>query len=118
MGLCSPNLTLAQPLGAGHVEWFQNYPNPFNPTTGVRYQVSEVSYVRLAVYDLLGREVAVLVNERKAPGKYELRFDGSSLASGVYVYRLTARLTEGGQAGRRLRPIEESPAFKIGPGVL
>ena len=90
-----------------HVELFQNYPNPFNPKTVIRYQVpapsgvegSEVSYVRLAVYDLLGREVVVLVNEEKAPGKYEVRFDGSGLASGMYVYRLTARQTDGGQAG-------------------
>jgi hypothetical protein len=68
----------------------QNYPNPFNPTTGVRFQVPGVSEVKLVVYDLLGREVAVLVNERKAPGAYEVRFDGSNLASGVYIYRLTA----------------------------
>jgi hypothetical protein len=68
----------------------QNYPNPFNPKTGIRYQVSGVSNARLVVYDLLGREVAVLVNEKKAPGSYEVRFDGSGLASGVYIYRLTA----------------------------
>jgi hypothetical protein len=68
----------------------QNYPNPFNPKTGVRFQVLGVSEVKIAVYDLLGREVAVLVNERKAPGSYEVRFDGSGLASGVYVYRLIA----------------------------
>jgi len=68
----------------------QNYPNPFNPRTGVGFQVPGVSDVRLSVYDLLGREVAVLVNERKASGSYEVSFDGSGLASGVYVYRLTA----------------------------
>jgi Glycoside hydrolase family 44/Secretion system C-terminal sorting domain len=68
----------------------QNYPNPFNPTTVVRYQVSGNSNVRLAVYDLLGREVALLVNERKAPGSYSVRFDGSRLASGMYLYRLRA----------------------------
>ncbi len=68
----------------------QNYPNPFNPTTGVRYQVSGVSDVKLVVYALLGRELAVLVNERKAPGRYEVKFDGNGLASGVYLYRLTA----------------------------
>ncbi len=71
-------------------ELSQNYPNPFNPTTGVRYQVPGVSDVRLVVYDILGREVTTLVNERKAAGRYEVRFDGSGLASGVYVYRLTA----------------------------
>jgi hypothetical protein len=79
----------------------QNYPNPFNPKTGVRFQVAGVrevgardqgsgASVKLTVYDLLGREVAVLVNERKAPGSYEVSFDGSGLASGVYIYRMTA----------------------------
>jgi predicted GH43/DUF377 family glycosyl hydrolase len=68
----------------------QNYPNPFNPTTGIRYQVSGVSEVKLAVYDLLGREVAVLVNERKPAGIYEVKFDGTGFASGVYLYKLTA----------------------------
>jgi hypothetical protein len=68
----------------------QNYPNPFNPKTGIRYQVPGVSDVKLIVYDLLGREVAVLVNERKVPGTYEVAFDGNGLASGVYIYRLRA----------------------------
>jgi photosystem II stability/assembly factor-like uncharacterized protein len=68
----------------------QNYPNPFNPKTGIRYQVPSISDVKLMVYDLLGREVTVLVNERKAPGSYEVKFDASGLASGVYVYRLRA----------------------------
>jgi hypothetical protein len=68
---------------------FQNYPNPFNPRTGVRYQVAGVSQVRLVVYDLLGREVAVLVDERKSPGTYEVSFDANGLASGVYICRLT-----------------------------
>jgi hypothetical protein len=70
----------------------QNYPNPFNPVTSIGYGVSGVGYrdVRLAVYDLLGREVAVLVDEQKAPGDYEVTFDASGLASGVYMYRLTA----------------------------
>jgi len=69
---------------------FPNYPNPFNPTTGIRYQVPGVSDVRLVVYDLLGRDVAVLVDERKAPGSYEVKFDAAGLASGVYFYRMTA----------------------------
>jgi beta-galactosidase len=67
----------------------QNYPNPFNPRTGVRYQVSGVSDVKITVYDMLGREVAVLVNEKKTPGSYEVSFDGSRLASGMYLYRMT-----------------------------
>lgn len=68
----------------------QNYPNPFNPTTVVSYQLPAVSDVRLIVYDLLGRDVAVLVNGKQVPGRYEVRFDASGLASGVYLYRLTA----------------------------
>jgi len=68
----------------------QNYPNPFNPTTGIRCQVSEVSWVRLVVYDLLGREVAILADGRYPAGKYTFRFDGSRFASGMYIYRLTA----------------------------
>jgi endo-1,4-beta-xylanase len=75
----------------------QNFPNPFNPLTNIGYSVGvgsreplAAAEVRLAVYDLLGREVAVLVNEKKAPGNYEVQFDASGLSSGVYFYRLTA----------------------------
>jgi hypothetical protein len=80
----------------------QNYPNPFNPTTSIRYSVASlpagqagrqlpaVSSVRLVVYDLLGREVAVLVDEKKSPGSYTKVWDASRMASGVYFYRLTA----------------------------
>jgi len=66
----------------------QNYPNPFNPNSEIRYQISEFRHVKLAVYDLLGREVAVLVNERKAPGSYTAQFNASGLASGVYFCRI------------------------------
>ncbi len=72
----------------------QNYPNPFNPSTEIRYQISEVSHVTLKVYDLLGREVATLVNERLQPGSYETTFDGSGLASGVYFYRFQVHATD------------------------
>jgi hypothetical protein len=97
----------------------QNYPNPFNPTTTIRFTIpysartgtsgpvahgrdgspsdprgpggSHVAgNVRLVVYDLLGRQVAVLVNEKKAPGSYDVKFDARNLASGMYLYRLTA----------------------------
>jgi hypothetical protein len=90
----------------------QNYPNPFNPKTGIRFsvptqsgrdgQVSGVSDVSLIVYDVLGREVAVLVNERKAAGTYEVLFDGTGLASGVYIYRLTAGQAESFVASRQM----------------
>jgi hypothetical protein len=68
----------------------QNFPNPFNPTTVIRYQLPVAGDVSLVVYDLLGRQAVVLVNERKAAGAYTARFDATGLASGVYFYRLTA----------------------------
>ena len=67
---------------------FQNYPNPFNPTTKINYQVPQTAFVTLKVYDLLGREVATLVNEEKSAGSYEVEFDGSNLSSGIYFYKL------------------------------
>jgi hypothetical protein len=66
----------------------QNYPNPFNPSTSIQYQVSSISQVSLKVYDLLGREVAELVNEEKPAGTYEVTFDASGLSSGVYYYQI------------------------------
>lgn len=66
----------------------QNYPNPFNPTTMVRYQVPVTSDVRLIVYDVLGREVASLVNQVQAAGTYTVTFDAAGLASGLYLCRL------------------------------
>jgi hypothetical protein len=68
----------------------QNYPNPFNPSTVVSYQLPAASDVKLVVYDLLGREVSVLVNGRKEAGVHEVKFDAGGLASGMYVYRLRA----------------------------
>jgi hypothetical protein len=68
----------------------QNYPNPFNPSTSIQYAVDSKQFVTLKVYDLLGREVATLVNEEKPTGKYELEFDGSKLPSGIYFYQLKA----------------------------
>jgi hypothetical protein len=68
----------------------QNFPNPFNPSTEIRYQVPAVSPVKLTVYNLLGMQMAVLVNETKAPGSYNVRFDASALPTGVYMYRLEA----------------------------
>jgi hypothetical protein len=76
----------------------QNYPNPFNPSTTIKYNLpssrqgerSGVRFVTLKIYNLLGKEVAMLVNELQAPGNYEVKFNGSNLASGVYIYRLQA----------------------------
>lgn len=66
----------------------QNYPNPFNPKTVISYQLAVISDVRLKVYDVLGNEVATLVNEKKEIGSYTVEFDGSNLSSGVYFYRM------------------------------
>lgn len=68
----------------------QNYPNPFNPTTSISYALPSTELVRLEVFDLLGRSVSVLVNERVEAGSHTVRFDASSLSSGIYVYRLSA----------------------------
>jgi hypothetical protein len=68
----------------------QNYPNPFNPTTTIRYALPAMSFVTLSVFNALGQQVAVLVNDTQDPGYHEVRFDGGSLASGVYFYRLKA----------------------------
>jgi hypothetical protein len=72
----------------------QNYPNPFNPTTTIRYDLPAASDVRLSVFDMLGREVKVLVNERREAGVHEAMLDASDLASGVYLYRLQVRPLE------------------------
>ncbi len=69
---------------------FQNYPNPFNPTTKIKYQVSSISQVSLRVFDVLGNEVATLVDEYKSVGNYEVVFNFAGLSSGVYFYRLQA----------------------------
>jgi hypothetical protein len=76
--------------GPSSFELMQNYPNPFNPTTTIKYQIPDARYLKLAVYDLLGREVAVIVDGVQPAGTHVARFDAAGLASGAYVYRLTA----------------------------
>ena len=71
-------------------ELAQNFPNPFNPVTTIRYQLQKTGFVTLKVYDLIGREVATLVNEEKPAGRYEVKFDGTNLSSGIYFYRIRA----------------------------
>jgi photosystem II stability/assembly factor-like uncharacterized protein len=66
----------------------QNYPNPFNPNTTINYQIPEISFVTLKVYDLLGNEIATLVNEEKPIGTYEAEFDATDLPSGIYFYSM------------------------------
>jgi hypothetical protein len=95
----SPNVLIPVPTSidrgtenseiATGIELEQNYPNPFNPTTVVGFRLSVSGDVTLKVYDTLGREVAVLVNDRLTAGSHSAEFDASHLASGVYLYRLT-----------------------------
>ncbi|MGE5847034.1 MAG: T9SS type A sorting domain-containing protein [Ignavibacteria bacterium] len=68
---------------------FQNHPNPFNPITHFGFRIANFGFVSLKIYDLLGNEVAVLVNEEKPAGIYKIKFDGSSLSSGVYFYTIS-----------------------------
>jgi len=69
---------------------FQNYPNPFNPNTTISYQLPEPAYVIIKVYNLLGNEIQTLFKGYKAAGVYEINFDGKSLSSGIYLYRIDA----------------------------
>ena len=82
-----------QPLGNGVPYVYrlaQNYPNPFNPSTKIAFDIPKAGIVNMVVYDLLGREVATLVNEFKQAGKYDVDFNALNLASGVYFYKITA----------------------------
>jgi Secretion system C-terminal sorting domain len=73
----------------------QNYPNPFNPSTKIKFVIPKSSLVNLKVYDVLGNEIATLVNEEKPAGNYKVTFDASSLPSGVYFYKIKAGKFEG-----------------------
>ncbi|MBM4158401.1 MAG: T9SS type A sorting domain-containing protein [Ignavibacteria bacterium] len=87
------NLTGLKPSETGIPVSFnlgQNYPNPFNPSTTIGFQCSEFRFVSLKIYDILGKEVAVLVNEKLQPGTYQINFDAGKLTSGVYFYKITA----------------------------
>ncbi|MDD3558424.1 MAG: T9SS type A sorting domain-containing protein, partial [Melioribacteraceae bacterium] len=69
----------------------QNYPNPFNPSTVIKYSIAgQQEFVTLKVFDVLGREIATLVNKKQSPGNYSVTFDARELSSGVYFYQLTA----------------------------
>lgn len=66
----------------------QNFPNPFNPTTTIRYDLPKDGLVQLEVFDILGRKITTLVNTRQSAGRYDINFDASNLASGIYIYKL------------------------------
>jgi hypothetical protein len=66
----------------------QNYPNPFNPSTKISYSIKEEGLVTLKVFDILGKEIATLVNENKPEGNYEIEYNASDLPSGIYIYKI------------------------------
>jgi hypothetical protein len=78
------------PINISQYVLYQNYPNPFNPATVIRYSLPVNGSVTLKVYDVIGREVAMLMNQEKLAGTYQIPFDASKLPSGIYFYRLTA----------------------------
>jgi hypothetical protein len=82
------NVTLDQEIAVTEYALAQNYPNPFNPRTTIAYQLPEDGLVTLRIFDVLGNEVTTLVNEYKTSGRYNVNFDASSLASGVYLYQM------------------------------
>jgi len=73
-----------------YLNLYQNYPNPFNPITKIKFDIPTSSAVTLKIYDVIGKEVETLINEYKVQGIYEIEFDGSEYASGIYFYKLTS----------------------------
>lgn len=76
-------------------ELFHNYPNPFNPSTTIAYQIPETMQVDVRVFNLLGQQVARLVDEQQEPGKHQVRWDAGAFASGMYLYQITGRGASG-----------------------
>ncbi len=87
LGTSNEDITTALPTD---FELKQNYPNPFNPTTNISFGIPQASQVRLSVYNLLGQEVKVLVNERRTAGWHEVTFDATNLSSGIYIMRIVS----------------------------
>ncbi len=104
VALLSNATGVRSPAGtAGTFRLYQNYPNPFNPATIISYELPANSYVTLKVYDILGREVATLVNQTQQVGTHEVSFDGRRLPSGVYFYRMLAV----GSGGRKFESVKK-----------
>jgi hypothetical protein len=77
----------------------QNYPNPFNPITKIKFEIGKQGFVKVVIYNVMGREVQTLLNETLSPGNYELPFNGGGLSSGVYFYRI---VTDGYSESKRM----------------
>ncbi len=90
IGIINSNSTIPQKN-----QLYQNYPNPFNPVTNIKFEIPNESNVSIKIFDILGKEV-FSINEYKRAGSYELRFDGSHLASGMYFYKFSAESPHGG----------------------
>ncbi len=82
----------------GEFALLQNYPNPFNPSTIIRYDVPKSAHVKIMIYDILGREVATLVNGTLAPGRFNATWNASGLATGVYIYRMEGTPADGSKS--------------------
>jgi len=90
VGYIPTNISVNQSIYPDKFLLQQNYPNPFNPSTNIKYSIPEMGFVTLKVFDVLGNEVATLVNEEKPAGSYVIEFNGSEITSGIYFYKLQA----------------------------
>jgi len=82
--------SIAENKNVNSFQLHQNYPNPFNPETSIRFSIPTSENVELNVYNILGQKVSLLINEQKAQGEYEIKFNASNLPSGIYIYSLRA----------------------------
>lgn len=82
-------------------ELYQNYPNPFNPSTTISFVIPNTSFVTLKVFDILGSEVATLINEEKEPGYHSIQWNGSGSSSGMYIYQVNAKSKDGNETVQR-----------------
>jgi len=87
-GSYSTGIDLAEDVVPKQFGLFQNYPNPFNPTTNIEFDLPKSGFVSLKIYNILGQEVADLINSDRMAGRYTVRFDASRYPSGMYIYRL------------------------------
>ena len=98
--MIDPALDEVEPLNPEQISLNQNYPNPFNPTTTLSFDLEVAGNVALSVFSVDGRKVADLISGRREAGSYEVVFDGSGLASGLYVYRLSVTDEFGVRVGK------------------